>query len=406
MVAKTKHRTFNVLNSESGSKSKILFIAGDVSGDIHMALLVREVALRHPDWKLAVAGGAQMQKVARESGGEVLGDTSHYGVIGFVPSLMLVPRLLRLKKQIENWILHHKPDAVVLCDWGAFNGRLLPFLKAQNIKILYYFPPRSWQQKGEGGLAIAPFVNRVATPFEWSAQRLQKAGCNAEWVGHPLLEIVKPSRTIPELRREFGAIENEKLIALLPGSRALELRYIAPHLARSARLLQERNPQQKFRFVVALAPGGKSRAAKYFDENFQLIEGRASDVLLACDAAIVKSGTATLEAAVANAPQVVVYDVPAVLGLQWKLTGSSRKIPFVAMPNIILGRESAKELLAFNCRPQNIVPEVEKLLNDAARRGQMQSDYDTVRRALGSELPKGATARTAEILGELICASA
>ena len=384
------------------SKFKILFIAGDVSGDIHTALLIREIAARHGDWKIAVAGGAQMQKVARENGGEVLGDTSTFGVIGFVPSLLLAPRLLRLKKQIENWILQTRPDAVVLCDWGAFNGRLLPFLKAQNIPALYYFPPRSWQQKGEGGLGIVPFVSKVATPFEWSARRLKEAGCDAEWVGHPLLGAVKPSKPITELRREFGTDGNSKLIALLPGSRALELRYIAPHLAQSARLLQERNPQQQFRFVVALANGGTAKAARYFDEKFQLVEGRASDVLLACDAAIVKSGTATLEAAVANAPQVVVYDVPAALGLQWKLTGLSRKIPFVAMPNIILGREGVKELLGPACRPQNIVPEVEKLLHDETRRQKMRDDYSQVRRALGSELPKGATLRTAEILEELI----
>ncbi len=384
------------------SPVRILWVAGDVSGDIHTALLMREVTARHPDWQMTVAGGAQMQKVAREKGGAVLGDTSHYGVIGLVPSLLLVPRLLKLKSKIENWITKTRPDAVVLCDWGAFNGRLLPFLKAQKIKTLYYFPPRSWQQTGDGGLGIAPLVNRVSTPFEWSAQKLTNAGCNAEWVGHPLLETVKSSQPIPDLRREFGAAENEKLIALLPGSRALELRYIAPHLARSARLLQERNPAQNFRFVVALANGGTKRAARYFDEKFELVEGRASDVLLACDAAIVKSGTATLEAAVANAPQVVVYDVPAVLGLQWKLSGSGRKIPFVAMPNIILGRECAKELLGPACRAKNIVPALEMLLNNAAHRERMQNDYAIVRRALGSELPQGATARTAEILEELV----
>ncbi len=151
-------------------------------------------------------------------------------------------------------------------------------------------------------------------------------------------------------------------------------------------LLQERNPAQKFRFVVALAPGGTRRAARYFDEYFQLIEGRTSDILLACDAAIVKSGTATLEAAVAGAPQVVVYDVPAVLGLQWKLTGLRRKIPFVAMPNIILGREGVKELLGPACRAHNIVPEVEMLLNDAARRAQMQNDYAVVRARFGQRI--------------------
>jgi lipid-A-disaccharide synthase len=382
--------------------ARILFVAGDVSGDIHTSLLVREVTRRQRDWKLAVVGGAQMQSAAREAGGEIVADASGYGVIGFGPSLLLLPHALRLKKRVENWILQAKPDAVVLCDWGAFNARLLPFLKAQGIKTLYYFPPRSWVREGDGGLGIAPLVDRVATPFEWSARRLKNAGCAAEWVGHPLLEIVRSAKPKDELRRDFGAASDEILIALLPGSRALELRYIAPHLARTAKLLRERQPSKKFRFVVALAPGGKQRAKKYFDESFSLLEGRASETLLACDAAIVKSGTATLEAAVAGAPMTVVYDVPAALGLQWKLTGLSKRVPFVAMPNIILGRECVKELLGPQCRAVNIVNDLESILGTSARRAQMSEDYQEIRRALGADLPQGATTRTAQILEELL----
>jgi len=396
----------------------ILFIAGDVSGDIHTALLAREVVARHPDWTIATLGGAQLNGVARESGGTVLGDTAGCGVIGFGPSLLVVPRALKLRRVALRYARAERPTAAVLCDWGAFNGRLLPFLKAHGVKTLYYFPPRSWVREGEGGLGIAPFVDRVATPFEWSARRLQNAGCRAEWVGHPLLETVRPSKSRQELRAEFGAAgddaESDTLIALLPGSRALELRYIAPHLVESARLLQGRAhvqaharthapaAQRRFRFAVAVPPGGAARARKYFDDSFALIEGRASDLFFACDAAIVKSGTVTLEAAVAGAPQVVVYDVPLALKLQWRLTGLGRKVPFVAMPNIILGRMAVRELLGFACRPENIVAEVEKLLGDDAVRARMSEDYQEVRRALGAQLPLTATARTAEILEEML----
>ena len=332
---------------------------------------------------------------------EIVGDTSGLGVIGFATTMLILPRVLLLRRVVESWIKANRPDAVVLCDWGAFNGRLLPFLKAQKIKTLYYFPPRSWQKTGNAGLGIVPFVDRVATPFEWSAQRLKNAGCDAEWVGHPLLEIVNSSRSKDELRRDFGAGPGETLIALLPGSRALELRCIAPHLARSARLLRQRNPAKTFRFAVALPPGGAARARQYFDDSFLLVEGRAGEVLRACDAAIVKSGTATLEAAVAGAPMVAVYDVPLALGLQWKLTQSARRIPFVTLPNIILQRQAVRELLGPECRAENIVPEVEKLLENPAARAQMSEDYTAIRRALGSELPHGATVRTAEILEEL-----
>lgn len=381
----------------------ILFVAGDVSGDIHCAMLAHEVAARHPGWKIVVVGGAKLHEVAQNAeNGRILGDTTGCGVIGVGPTLPLLPRVLKLRRTVENFVRREPPDAVVLCDWGAFNGRLLPFLKAQNVPSLYYFPPRSWQRGSTGGLGIVPFVSRVATPFEWSATRLQNAGCAAEWVGHPLLETVRPSCPREELRREFGAFDSDTLIALLPGSRAMELRYIAPHLVESARLLQSRNANRKFRFAVAVPPGAASRVRRYFEDSFVVVEGRAGDLFFACDAAVVKSGTVTLEAAVAGAPMVVVYDVPAVLALQWKITGSSHRVPFVAMPNIILGRMAVRELLGPHCRPQNIVVEVEKLLDDAALRAQMSEDYKEVRRALGAELPFSATARTATILEELI----
>ncbi len=381
------------------SALRILFVAGDVSGDIHSAMLAREVVARHPDWKIVTVGGARLAAAAREAAhGLVLGDTTGCGVIGIGPTLPLLPRVLKLLRTVKDYVRREPPDAVVLCDWGAFNGRLLPFLKAQGVPSLYYFPPGSWRRGGTGGLGIVPFVSRVATPFEWSATRLQNAGCAAEWVGHPLLETVRPSRPREEIRREFGAAADDTLIALLPGSRAMELRYIAPHMVESARLLQQRQPTRSFRFAVAVPPGAAARVRRYFDESFMVTEGRSADLFFACDAAIVKSGTITLEAAIADAPMVVVYDVPMVLALQWQLSGARSRVPFVAMPNIILGRMAVRELLGPDCRPNSIVVEIERLLDDATLRAEMSDNYKEVRRALGAELPEGATARTATIL--------
>jgi len=378
----------------------ILFVAGDLSGDAHAAMLAREIAKRHGDWKLFAVGGAQLQAC----GATMIGDTQGCGVMGIGPALALVPRLAILQKRITKFVRTTRVDAVVLCDWGGFNARLLPHLKKLGVPVLYYFPPRSWRRDGRGAAAIAPLVNRVATPFEWSANFLKAANCNAEWVGHPLLETVEAIRSKhsrEDLRREWNVQGDEKMIALLPGSRALELKYIAPHLAAAAKILKS-TPQFRGKFVVAVPQGAGAKIQPYFDENFHVVENRATEVLIACDAAAVKSGTATLEAAVANAPQVVVYDGPAILKMQWKLMGGSTKIPLVAMPNILLNRMSALELLGENCKPQSIAAELQKLLFDQSRRAALQSDYSEVRRALGSELSTGATQRTAQILEEMI----
>jgi lipid-A-disaccharide synthase len=244
----------------------------------------------------------------------------------------------------------------------------------------------------------------VATPFEWSAKRLSEAGCRAEWVGHPLLETVRhfppdaPERLA--LRHEFGAPGGSRLIALLPGSRALELRYIAPQIARAVALL--RRQFHDLRFVAAVPRGAAASTRSVLGPTVTVVEGRAGDLLSACDAAIVKSGTSTLEATVANAPQVVVYDGPKVMRLQGHIMGLRGRVPFVAMPNIILQRRAVPELLGEACTPQNIAREVTTLLQNADASTRMCADYAQVRKALGEELPQSATERTALILEEML----
>jgi lipid-A-disaccharide synthase len=373
----------------STQHSKLFFSAGDVSGDIHSAEVARRILELHPGWKIDAVCGPHL----REAGARQIGDSSGYGVIGFASAMALLPKVLLLQRRVLHYLKTEKPDAVLLCDWGAFNGRLLPHLKKLQIPVLYYFPPRSWQKTGSGGLAIAPLVDAVATPFEWSARRLREAGCNAEWVGHPLLETVRRVR-------ESGVAREENLIALLPGSRALEWKWIAPHMAQAARLILEQKPHT--RFIAVVPKGAAPQVQKYFSGICEVIEGNATKVLLQAQAAIVKSGTATLEAAVCDTPQVVAYDVPPLLHWQIKLTGLAKKVPFVAMPNIIAGRKIIPELLGEKCRGPLIAEKVLLLLDDEKYRIKMQQNYAEVRRALGEELPLTATEKTVRMLEQLL----
>ena len=373
---------------------KIFLSVGDLSGDIHCAALVRELLKRHPDWQICALAGAQ----TRAAGAHIIGDTGGLGVIGFSSALAVVPRSLKLKKRALNWIETNSPDAAILCDWGGFNTRILPHLNAAKIPVLYYFPPRSWQKSGDGGLQIAPHCARIATPFEWSARRLNDAGARAHWVGHPILEQLQNAAPREQLRAQLGVSSDETLIALLPGSRSMELRSIAPHVARAVEMLAQPNRE----FVVAAAPGATRAVRQVFGDNVQIVENRAFDVLRAADFAIVKSGTSTLEAAVANCPQIVVYDAPRLLHWQVALTGLRRKIPFIAMPNIIAGRAIAPEILGDDCRAQNIARAVENLLNDPTKIAQMRADYGQVRAALGAELPQSATSATADLVEAML----
>ncbi len=375
--------------------TKVFLSAGDLSGDIHCAMLVRELLRRHPDWQIFALGGENL----RSGGAQMLGDTSNLGVIGFSAALLTLPRTLQMRAKSLQWLAREKPDAAILCDWGGFNTRLLSNLERLKIPVCYYFPPRSWQKSGDGGLQIAPLCARIATPFEWSAQRLNAVGARAEWVGHPILETAAQSAPREAIRAELGIAQDETLIAVLPGSRALERKIIAPHVAGAIEMLQKR---LNARFVVAATTGTRSKLRIIFGEGVEILENRAFELLRASDAAIVKSGTSTLEAAVANCPQIVVYDVPSLIRAQVKLTRLQKKVPFVAMPNIILEREIAPELLGDACRAPQIADTLLQLLENPENIAQMRQDYALVRAALGANLPYTATHRTADLVDGIV----
>ena len=387
-------KTIAQLKTTQQSEMHLFLSVGDLSGDIHCAALVHELLKRHPDWQISALAGT----ATAAAGAQIIGDTSGLGVIGFSSAMAILPRSLRLMKRATKWVETNQPDAAILCDWGGFNTRILPNLNEAQIPVFYYFPPRSWQKSGDGGLQIAPHCARIATPFPWSAKRLSEAGGKASWVGHPILERLHHATPREQLRAEFGVAQGETLVALLPGSRAMELKSIAPHVARAVEMLK--NPKR--RFAVAAAPGAAPALRKIFGGNVQIIEDRTFDILRAADFAIVKSGTSTLEAAVANCPQIVVYDAPRALHWQAAITCLRRKTQFIGMPNIIAGRAVVPEIVGDDCRAKNIAHAVESILGDAAKLAQMNLDYASVRRELGADLPRGATAATADGIEEML----
>ena len=195
----------------------------------------------------------------------------------------------------------------------------------------------------------------------------------------------------------------ENLVALLPGSRKPEIRVLGPRMAAAAKILSGRRPMK---FVVPVPESLVRMAHACFPPPIKIIVERAADALLACDAAVVKTGSATLEAAVAGAPQVTVYDFGWAGRIEWIFLWMWKRIPFIAMPNIILQRVLVPELLGPKCTPEGIAAAVGKLLQSDEDRRSMKEGYCEIRRHLGGDLPLGATERTVEILEEMLGMSA
>jgi lipid-A-disaccharide synthase len=213
------------------------------------------------------------------------------------------------------------------------------------------------------------------------------------------VEIVRSREERNALRVRFGIKEGETVIALLPGSRRSEIQILAPRLTEAAELLSADRPVR----CIAVVPrelGEEARAA--FPETIEVVTDCASDLLRASDGAIVKTGTASLEAVLAGTPHVAVYDVSMVKRAEWVLLWAWKRIPFFAMPNIILQRKAVPELLGRYCTPRKIADALSKLLSDEPTRQQMLKDYALIRKAVGSELPVPPTERTAQILEEML----
>ena len=378
----------------------ILFLAGDVSGDVHAAALGRALLAHYPGRTLHALGGRRLREVVEQSsGGCFLADTTNASAIGFLSSYRIYFHCRKLREHLRRFIRTHRVDLAVLCDWGAFNSRVLPELHAQGIPTLYYFPPRSWQRTGRSGLGIVRYATRIATPFPWSADRLRQAGARADWVGHPSLEKIPGPDERAKLRLSLGVQPNDSLIALLPGSRPSEIRVLASRMAKAAAIIQSHLPAK----FIAVVPGELLYEARpHLPSWIKIVSDCAKELLVAADAAIVKTGTGTLEAALANTPQVAIYDVSWPRRIEWLLVWAWRWVPFIAMPNIVLQREAVPELMGLDCNPEKIASTIVRILNDNVLRKKMLGDYDLIRKTLGADLPIAPTERTAQIVEEML----
>ena len=233
----------------------VVIITGEASGDRVGAQLCREIKVRRPDIHVWGTGGQFM----RHAGAEILVDSSRWGVIGMGAALKLMPRILSARAVLHRELKKRPPTVLVPVDAGAFNigfpliEGLCPWTRRvlPQTKILYYFPPGSWRRTLKN-TQLGPLTDVIASPFEWNAQELTRLGANAHWVGHPLLDLVKPSTSVGTFSQKYGLNPDHPVVGLVPGSRIQEIEEILPLMFRAAALIARRVPGAQF--VLALAP--------------------------------------------------------------------------------------------------------------------------------------------------------
>jgi lipid-A-disaccharide synthase len=344
---------------------KIMFVAGEASGDHHAAALIREIKRMRPEARCFGMGGREMAA----AGMDLRLDLASKGVIGFVEVVKHLGYFRRALSQAEALLREERPELLVLVDYPGFNLRLAEKAKGLGIKICYYISPQVWAWKKGRVPVMARLLNKMLVTFPFEKAIYDQAGLACAFVGNPLVDLVKPSLDRDAARGRLGVAAGEELLGLLPGSREQEVSFLLPVMLKSAALMAQRRPG--LRFVVIKAPqlpqsvydkamaGDSSRALLFEGAS----TGEAYAVRAACDFALVASGTATLETAMLKVPFVIVYRVNP---LSFSIAKRLVKIHSIGLANVVAGRRVVPELLQDELNPRRLAEISLGFLSDPA----------------------------------------
>ncbi len=374
--------------------SKIFIIACETSGDTHGALLVQALKKLDPQIQFEGLGGPEMER----SGVKLLEDMTKISALGFGDVLgkyfHFRKIFYRALKQVEST----KPDLLILIDSPAFNLRFAKKIHGR-FPVIYYISPQIWAWGWRRIATIRRTVNHmmVILPFEEEMYRKENVPCT--FVGHPLLDRVKPLKSREALRQEFGIKESERLIALLPGSREPEVRRILPIMLKSAALLQKELPNLKFFLMQAphVPTSLYDQNLKYFSElRLTKNSNRLYDVVTAADFALVASGTATLETALLGTPFFLIYKASA---STFFLGRRLVKIPYIGLVNVLASRHVVPEFIQHLAKPERIAHETKFLLENEELREKLKREIREVLNQLGGP---GASERAARLVLQIL----
>lgn len=336
---------------------KIMFSAGEVSGDMHGANLARALKDIEPDIELFGFGGKMMQ----EAGVKLFANIKDYNVMGFYEVLMNLRRLFKLRALLKHVMEIEKPDVLVLIDYPDFNWRLAAIAKKLNIAVFSYIPPSAWAWRKGRAKKVAVMADMIAAIFPFEMPVYEQAGANIEFVGNPLVETVKPSLSKENACAYLKVDRSKKNILLLPGSRKQEIKNILPIMLESACLFAKK--ESKAAFHIAVAEGITKRKLQEITAQYPLEikfhSDKLYDLMQNCDIAFATSGTVVLEAALMGLPTVVLYRMSKIT---YYIANLFVKVKFFSLPNILADREIIPELLQDEVNPRNIIEKAENLL--------------------------------------------
>ena len=373
-------------------EKKIIIICGESSGDLHAGNLAKAIKELNPNIKIAGVGGANL----RQGGAEIYCDIKDLAVFGFFDVLKKLPKFFSLKKLILQKINEEKPDAIIFVDFAGFNLRLAKEIN-NRIPTIYYISPQVWASRAGRIRTIKKYIQKMLVIFKFEEEFYKKCGINADFVGHPLLDIIKPTMAKNELLNNLKFSESKITIALLPGSRKQEIENILPIMLKTAKLIRQELDAQ---FVIAKSPqvGWElyNRRIKGLNLDIKIVEGKTYDCLNIADFCLVCSGTATIETAIMQKPFVIIYKMNI---LNYLLYRPQVRVPYIGMVNIVAGKKIIPEFIQFGASPRKIAREALKILKTSSEIERIKKSLAQVKTSLGE---KGATSRAAQIIVDFL----
>ncbi|UKN01330.1 lipid-A-disaccharide synthase [Paracrocinitomix mangrovi] len=367
---------------------KIYIIAGEASGDLHASNLMKAILKDAPDTEFRYWGGDRMSAIQ----GEPVKHISDLAFMGFVEVLMNLRTILGNLDYCKKDILAFKPDRLVLVDYPGFNLRIAEFAKSKGINVHYYISPQIWAWKQKRGFKIKRFVDEMYCILPFEKEFYKKFDMEVHYVGHPLLDAIEDYKSNSPDRASFlneHQLEDKPILALLPGSRKQEIKIKLPIMLEAAKKYDQ------MQVIVAGAPNLPS--SFYLEiagtQPMTWISNKTYDILLHSQAAMVTSGTATLETALFNIPQVVCYKGS---NASYQIAKRLIKVPYISLVNLIMDKPCVKELIQGELTAKNIQAEMDALVVESnEKRIQMLEDYKNLAQKLGGG---GASAKTAALI--------
>ncbi len=351
---------------------RYFLIAGEASGDLLGASLMQGIKQMDADSHFNFWGGDLM---LNESPG-LLQHYKEINIMGFVEVVFKIRTIIKNIAKCKQQILDFKPDVVIFIDYPGFNLRIAEFAKKAGFKTCYYIAPKIWAWNEKRGLKLEKYIDELLLIFPFEVDYFKKWKIHASYTGNPLIKQIK-NYNANTLFRESNELSNKPIIALLPGSRKQEISRIMPTLLKVVKHFPA------FQFVIAGAPSiAESYYQNYLNDEIKIVIGQTYDLLSNAAAAVVCSGTASLETAIFNVPQVCAYVAN---NISYQIAIRFVKVKYISLVNLNLNRKAVSELIQHNFNEANIVEELKKILPDGEKHQKLMQDYHELRNLFGDE---------------------